>query len=62
MQNAFVESFIARFRDNCLNQHWFRDLTEARQLIEGWRRHHNQERPHSLLGYTTPEEYAARAA
>ena len=62
MQNAFVESFNARFRDNCLNQHWFRDLPEARRLIEDWRRHYNQERPHSSLGYTTPEAYAARAA
>ena len=62
MQNAFVESFNARFRDNCLNQHWFRDLPEARRLIEHWRHHYNQERPHSSLGYTTPEAYAARAA
>ena len=62
MQNAFVDSFNARFRDNCLNQHWFRDLREARHLIENWRRHYNQERPHSSLGYTTPAEYAAQAA
>ena len=61
-QNAFVESFNARLRDNCLNQHWFRNLHEARQLIEDWRRHYNQERPHSSLGYATPAEYAARAA
>lgn len=62
MQNAFVESFNARFRDNCLNQHWFRDLREAKHLIENWRRHYNQERPHSSLGYSTPAEYAAKAA
>ena len=62
MQNAFVESFNARCRDNCRNQHWFRDLREARHLIENWRRHYNQKRPHSSLGYTTPAEYAAKAA
>ena len=61
-QNAFVESFNARFRDNCLNQRWFRDLHEARQPIENWRRHYNYERPHSSLGYATPAKYATRAA
>lgn len=35
-QNAFVESFNGRFRDGCLNQHWFRDLADARQIIDGW--------------------------
>ena len=61
-QNAFVESFNARFRDNCLNQHWFLDLHEARQPIEKWRRHYNQERPHSPLRYATPAQYATQAA
>ena len=62
MQNAFVESFNARFLDNCLNRHWCRDLPEARRLIKNWRRHYYQERPHSSLGYTTPEAYAAKAS
>lgn len=59
MQNAFVESFNARFRDGCLNEHWFTSLEEARQLIEAWRQHYNCERPHSSLGYQTPEAFAA---
>ena len=61
-QNAFVESFNARFRDNWLNQHWFQDLHEAKQLIENWRRQYNQEPTHSSLGYATPAKYATRAA
>jgi len=58
MQNAFVESFNGRFRDGCLNEHWFTTLEEARQLIEAWRQHYNCERPHSSLGYQTPEAFA----
>ena len=50
-QNAFVESFNSRFRDGCLNQHWFKDLTDARRIIEAWRNHYNAVRPHSSLGY-----------
>ena len=61
-QNAFVESFNARFRDNCLNQHWFTDLNEARQLIEQWRIHYNEVRPHSSLDYLPPSKFAAKAA
>lgn len=61
-QNAFVESFNARFRDGCLNQHWFRDLDEARAEINGWRQHYNEVRPHSSLGYVPPALYAKRAA
>jgi putative transposase len=49
VQNAFVESFIGRFRDECLNQHWFGSLAEAAQVIEAWRHHYNQVRPHSRL-------------
>lgn len=62
MQNVFVESFDALLRDNCLNQHWFRDLCEARHLIENWWRHYNQERPHSSPSYTKPAAYAAKCA
>jgi putative transposase len=60
MQNAFVESFNGRFRDECLNEHWFEGLDEAREVIEEWRQDYNQVRPHSSLGDMTPEEYAAR--
>jgi putative transposase len=62
MQNAFVESFNGTFRDNCLNEHWFRDLHEARQIINAWRNHYNHVRPHSSLGYVSPEKYAQQAA
>ena len=61
-QNAFIEAFNSRFRDNCLNQHWFRDLRDARQIIDRWRHHYNHERPHSSLNYETPADYANRAA
>jgi len=61
IQNAFVESFNGRFRDTCLNEHWFTSIHEARRIIEGWRRHYNEERPHSSLGYLTPRAYAEQA-
>jgi putative transposase len=58
-QNAFVESFNGRFRDECLNEHWFLDLKDARKIIEAWRLDYNAKRPHSALGYQTPEEFAS---
>lgn len=58
MQNGHVESFNGRFRDECLNANWFRNLNDARRRIEEWRLTYNSERPHSSLGYQTPEEYA----
>jgi len=61
-QNAFVESFNGTFRDCCLNLHWFRSLDEARSTIEAWRRHYNEERPHSSLGFKPPRLFAERAA
>jgi len=61
-QNAYVESFNGKFRDECLNQHWFGDLEEAREKIETWRQDYNQQRPHSALGYRTPEEFATQIA
>lgn len=61
-QNAFVESFNGKFRDGCLNQHWFRDLHEAREIIETWRQHYNNERPHSSLNYTPPAHFEKRVA
>lgn len=58
-QNAYIESFNGRFRDECLNEHWFTSLAEARILIAAWRRDYNQSRPHSALNYQTPAEFAA---
>ena len=57
MENAFVESFNGGFRDECLNEHWFLSLTDARELIERWRRDYNAVRPHSGLGGRTPAEF-----
>ena len=56
LQNAFVESFNARFRDTCLNESWFTSLADAREMIGSWREHCNRQRPHSALQYRTPEE------
>lgn len=61
-QNAFIESLNGKFRNECLNQHWFRTLDEARQEIDRWREHYNNVRPHSSLGYLPPVEFAKRAA
>ena len=61
-QNAFIESFNGKFRDECLNQNWFVSLDDARRTIEDWRGDYNTVRPHSSLGYLTPEEFAAQAA
>ena len=58
IQNAFVESFNGRFRDECLNQHWFTSLGDARAHIEAWRDDYNARRPHSGLGHRTPIEFA----
>ena len=60
--NAFVESFNGRLRDECLNTHWFLSLADARTKIEAWRRDYNESRPHTSLGWKTPNEYAAAAA
>lgn len=56
-ENAFVESFNGKFRDECLNQHWFRNLVEARDIIERWRLDYNYQRPHRSLGQLTPMEF-----
>ena len=61
VQNAFVESFNGKFRDECLSEHWFLSLADARQAIETWRREYNDERPHSSLGRRTPSEFAQAA-
>jgi putative transposase len=62
VQNAFIESFNGKFRDECLNQNWYTNLEDARRIIEAWRMDYNSVRPHSSLAYLTPEEYAAAAA
>lgn len=60
VENAYIGSFNGRFRDECLNEHVFRTIEEARVIIESWRDDYNQNRPHSSLGNLTPEEYAAQ--
>jgi putative transposase len=57
-----VESSNGKFRDECLNEHWFADLKEAREKIETWRQDYNTRRPHCALWYRTPEEFAAQIA
>ncbi len=59
-ENAYIESFHDKLRDECLNREIFSSLWEARVVIEQWRLHYNAERPHSSLGYQTPEEFAGR--
>jgi len=61
-QNAFIESLNGKFRDSCLNLHWFRSLKEACHIIEQWRHHYNLERPHSSLNYLTPVAFAEKMA
>jgi len=61
-QNAYVESFAGKLRDECLNAHWFLTLADARSVIEQWRREYNEERPHSALDYLSPEEFARQHA
>lgn len=59
VENAYIESFNGRLRDECLNEHWFMNMAHARSVIERWRLEYNTERPHSALGYLTPAQYAA---
>lgn len=61
-QNAYIESFNGRLRDECLNEHWFLNLTHAQTLIETWRREYNEERPKKALGGLTPAAYARHLA
>jgi len=58
VQNAFIESFNGRVRDECLNQHWFLSLADARRLIDAWRVSYNTARPHRGLHGLTPTQYA----
>lgn len=59
MRNGYIESFNGKFRDECLNEHWFEDLIHARRLISEWRVDYNEQLPHSSLDYQTPLEFAA---
>jgi putative transposase len=59
-QNAYVESFNGKFRDECLNEHWFLSMRHAREVIATWRQEYNEERPHSSLDDQTPKEFAER--
>jgi len=58
MQNGCIESFNGKFRAECLDQHWFRNLSEAKEIIEDWRLEYNNIRPHMSLDNLTPAEYA----
>ena len=57
-QNAYIESFNGKLRDECLNEHWFRNLAHAKKVIAAWRQDYNEQRPHSSLNYLTPAEFA----
>src|SRR5215475_5599567 len=61
-QNGVAESFNGKFRGECLSLEWFRSRAEATVIIEAWRRHYNDVRPHSSLGYLTPKEFVVQAA
>lgn len=61
-QNAYVESFNSKMREECLRVSWFQNLFEARRIIAAWRRDYNERRPHSSLNYMTPSEFAAKAS
>jgi putative transposase len=59
VENCYIESFNGKFRDECLNEHWFTDLADAKDKIEIWRTDYNEVRPHSSLGNATPKEYSS---
>jgi len=59
VQNAFIESFNGRLRDECLNEYDFQSIVEAKRILTEWRERYNVARPHGSLGWRTPEEYAA---
>jgi putative transposase len=52
--NAFIEAFNGRFREECLNAHWFLSLADAQEKVENWRRYYNEERPHGAIGNMSP--------
>lgn len=58
MQNGYIESFNGKFRDECLNDHWFQTLPQARAAISVWRQDYNEVRPHSSIGRMPPARFA----
>ena len=62
VDNCYIESFNGKFRNECLNEHWFVNIPGAREIIENWRMVYNEVRPHSSLGGMTPAEFAKRQA
>ena len=60
VENAYIESFNGRLRDECLNENWFLSIEHARRVVEEWRIDYNTARPHSSLGNLTPEEFIRR--
>ncbi len=61
VENVYIESFNGKFRDECLNEHWFVGLDHARQIVEAWRQDYNDVRPHSALDNETPAAFARPA-
>jgi putative transposase len=61
IDNAKIESFNGRLREECLNAHWFLSLDDARRKIEAWRAFYNEIRPHTALKWLTPSQFAQRA-
>jgi putative transposase len=59
--NALIEAFNSRFRQECLNEHWFMSLNDAEEKIEAWRQDYNHNRPHSALNYKSPAEFVAES-
>jgi putative transposase len=60
VQNAYIESFNGKLRDECLNENYFTSLTDAKATIEAWRKDYNDTRPHSSLGDLTPTEFVRK--
>ena len=60
--NALIEAFNSRFRQECLNEHWFLSVADAQEKVETWREHYNTERPHSALGNLAPEVFVRQAS
>lgn len=60
IENAFIESFNGRLREECLSQHWFTEMPDVRRILEDWRRDYNECRPHTSLGGLAPADYVGR--
>lgn len=62
VENAYIESFNGRLREECLNSHWFTSLDHARSIVSDWQEDYNENRPHSSLGYLSPKEFIRKEA